>query len=108
MRWISPGKTRQLAPQLLNRSNKESYPTAPTADNPGVLADVAAGDLHRLAFVPRDRKGSIQTVMTLTKPPWYLESAKDGTLYLDQLDRPHEVLRFPVTGGTLDQIKNRV
>lgn len=96
---IVTGQTRQLGPELLNRRNNESYPIAPTADNRGVLVDMAAGDLHRIAFVPRDGKGSIQTVMTLTKPPWYLETAKDGTLYLDQLDRPHEVLRLPVTGG---------
>jgi eukaryotic-like serine/threonine-protein kinase len=95
---IVTGQTRQLGPELLNRRNNESYPIAPTADNRGVLVDMAAGDLHRIAFVPRG-KGSIQTVMTLTKPPWYLETAKDGTLYLDQLDRPHEVLRLPVTGG---------
>jgi eukaryotic-like serine/threonine-protein kinase len=97
---ISTGKTRLLAPQLLNRRNNESFPVAATADNRGVLVDVAAGDLHRLVFVPRDGKGVVQTVMTLTKPSWYLESAKDGTLYLDQLERPHEVVRFPVTGGT--------
>ncbi len=50
--------------------------------------------------MPRDGKGAIQTVMTLTKPPWYLDAAKDGFLYLDQVDRPHELLRFPVTGGS--------
>lgn len=96
---IATGKTRQLAPELPIRRNNESYPIATTADNRGVLVDVAAGDSHRIVFVPRDGKGVIQTVMTLTKPPWYLESAKDGALYLDQVDRPHELLRFPVTGG---------
>jgi hypothetical protein len=96
---ISTGKTRRLASDLPDRRNGESYPIAPSADNLGVFVEVPAGDLHRIVFVPRDGKHAIQTVMTLTKPPWYLESAKDGTLYLDQVDRPHEILRFRVTGG---------
>lgn len=96
---IASGKTRRLAPDLPARRNNESYPIATTADNRAVLVDIPAGDLHRIVIVPRDGKGTIQTVMTLTKPPWYLDCAKDGTLYLDQVDRPHEILRFPVSGG---------
>jgi eukaryotic-like serine/threonine-protein kinase len=96
---IVTGKTRRLAPDLPERRSSESYPIATTADNAGVLVEVPAGDLHRLVFAPRDGKGAIQTVMTLTRPPWYLDAAKDGTLYLDQVDRPHEILRFPVNGG---------
>jgi len=96
---VATGKTRLLAPDLPNRRNNESYPIAPTADGSAVLVDVPAGDLHRIVLVPRDGKGAIRTVMTLTKPPWYMDTAKDGTLYLDQVDRPHEILRFPVSGG---------
>jgi serine/threonine protein kinase len=96
---IATGKARRLSSALPDRRNNESYPIATTADNRGVLVDVPAGDLHRIVFAPRDGNGGIQTVMTLTKPPWYLDSAKDGTLYLDQADRPHEILRFPVSGG---------
>jgi eukaryotic-like serine/threonine-protein kinase len=95
---IATGKARRLAPDLPDRRNSESYPIATSADNLGVLVDVAAGDLHRIVFTPRDGKTAIQTVMTLTKPPWYLDTAKDGTLYLDQVDRPHEILRFRVSG----------
>lgn len=61
--------------------------------------DVSAGELHQVVLVPRDGKGSTQTLATLTRPFWYLDSAKDGTLYLDQVDRPHEILRYPVSGG---------
>lgn len=96
---IATGKTRRLAPDLPNRRNNESYPIATSGDNRGVLVDVPAGDLHRIVVASRDGKGSVRTVMTLTKPPWYLDSARDGTLYLDQVDRPHEILRFQVNGG---------
>lgn len=96
---IATGKAHRFAPELPERRNNESYPIATSADNIGVFVEVAAGDLHRIVFVRRDGKGPVQTVMTLTKPPWYMESSKDGTLYLDQVNRPHEILRFPVSGG---------
>jgi hypothetical protein len=72
---------------------------APTADGRAVLVEVPASDLHRIVVVPRDGKGVIQTLMTLSKPPWYIHIAKDSTLYLDQVDRTHEILRFPISGG---------
>jgi Tol biopolymer transport system component len=96
---LSTGKTRRLAPGLPSERSSESYPIAPTADGHAVLVDVPAGDLHRLVAVPRDGKGAIQTLITLTRPPWYIDSAKDGTVYLDQVDRPHEILRFRASGG---------
>ena len=96
---IASGKTRRLGLDLPNRRNSESYPIAPTAEGSGVLVDVPAGDLHRIAIVPRDGKEAVRTLLTLTKPVWYIDAAKDGTLYLDQVDRTHEVVRFPVNGG---------
>ena len=97
---ISTGKTRPLAPHLLSALGSESYPIATTADGRAVLVNVRMGDLHQLVAVPRDGSGQIRTLITLTKPPWYIDSAKDGTVYLDQVDRPHQLLRYPVSGGT--------
>jgi hypothetical protein len=97
---VSSGKTRQLVQDLPSRRHNESYPIAPTADGHAVLVDVPAGDLHRIAIVPRDGHSPVRTLMTLTKPPWYLDTAKDGAVYLDQVDRSHEILRFPVSGGS--------
>ena len=96
---IASRKTRRLAPDLPDRRISESYPIAPTADGRAVLVEIPAGDLHRIVSIPRDGNGAIQTLMTLTKPPWYIDTAKDGTVYLDQVDRPHEILRFPQNGG---------
>lgn len=96
---IASGKTRRLGADLPSRRNNESYPIGPTADSRGVLVDVPAGDLHRIVIVPRDGKGAVRTLLTLTKPVWYIDAAKDGTLYLDQVDRPHEIIRFPLNGG---------
>ncbi|HEY3619732.1 MAG TPA: protein kinase, partial [Candidatus Sulfotelmatobacter sp.] len=99
---ISTGRTRRLAPDLPSALTSESYPIAPTTDGRAVLVDVRAGDLHRLVAVPRDGRGTMRTLITLTKPPWYIDLAKDGTVYLDQIDRPHQILRYSVSGGTPD------
>lgn len=101
---IATGKTRRLAPDLPIVAISEGYPLAPTPDNLSVLIDTPAGDLHRIVAVPRSGKGSLQTVMELTRPPWYVDAGKDGSLYLDQLDRPHEILRFPRNGGSPEVI----
>jgi eukaryotic-like serine/threonine-protein kinase len=101
---IATGKTRRLAPDLPIVAIGEGYPLAPTPDNLSVLIDTPAGDLHRIVAVPRSGKGPLQTVTALTKAPWYMDTEKDGSLYLDQLDRPHEILRFPRNGGSAEVI----
>ena len=97
---IATGKTRRLGVELPHRTYNEGYPIAATPDGRMVLVDTPAGELHRIVAVPRSGDGKIQTVMTLTSPPWYLDAGKDGALYMDLMDRPHEILRFPVSGGT--------
>ncbi len=96
---LTTGKTLLLPPGLPSQRASESYPIAPTADGRAVLVDEPAGNLHRIVAVPLDGKGTLRTLLTLTMPPWYMDEARDGTLYLDQIDRPHEILRFPVSGG---------
>ena len=105
---LTTGKTRRLAPDLTNPRNSESFPLAATADGRAVLAVVSAGDLQRLVSVPRDGRGAMQTLLTLTRPPWYIDSTKDGSVYLDQVDRPHEILRFPSSGGTPEVLASSV
>jgi Tol biopolymer transport system component len=96
---LATGKSRLLTSDFPSYRNSEGFPIATTADGRGVLLEVPAGDLHRIVVVPRDGKGGIQTLLTLTKAPWYMDMAKDSTLYVDQIDRPRQILRFPVTGG---------
>ncbi|MFP5230856.1 MAG: protein kinase domain-containing protein [Acidobacteriota bacterium] len=96
---IATGKTRLLDHGLPSEPLGESYPIATTADGRSVLIDVPSGDLHRLVAVPRSGNGAIRTLLTLTRPPWYIDAAKDGSIYLDQVDRPHQVLRFSLRGG---------
>src|SRR5438876_4622983 len=97
---IVSGKARRLAAQLPIRQTSEGFPLAPTPDNRSVLIDLPSGSLHQVVAVPRSGSGPVQVLMTLTIPPWIMDAGPDGSVYLDQVDRPVQVLHFPPSGGT--------
>jgi hypothetical protein len=77
-----------------------------SADGHSVLLDLPSGNLHRILAIPRD-SGDLQaakTLLTLTLPAGFIDVGPDGTLYLDQVDRPAEVLRLPPSGGTPERV----
>jgi Tol biopolymer transport system component len=96
---VATGKTRRLLTTGPRLKYNEGYPIATTSDGASVLVDSPQGELHRIIAVPRSGSGRVQTVLTLTSPPWYIDAAKDGTLYVDLMDRPHEILSYPTSGG---------
>ena len=92
---LATGKSRILAPDA-------KFGTAAVAIGPGgdsVLAVLHAGDLFQVVEIARDGKSPPRTLVTLTMPIWFLDASDDGNIYLDQVYRPFEVLRFPATGG---------
>lgn len=101
---VATGKTRRLLTSAPRLTYNEGYPIAAVPDGRSVLVDTPEGELHRIVAVPRSGSGRVQTVLTLTSPPWYMDTAKDGTLYVDMMDRPHEILRYPVSGGVPEVI----
>jgi len=103
---INSGKLRRLAPELDVRpaSSLGLLPLAMPPDDQSVLVDLKAGDLHRVISIPRDGIGHVRTLLTLTLPPWFMDVDREGNLYLDQGDRPIEVLRFSVSGGTPEML----
>jgi hypothetical protein len=101
---IATGKTRSLVPELPIRGTPFGFPLTPTLDNRSVLIDLPSGSLHQIVAVPRSGSGPVQMMMTLTAAPWLMDVGPDGALYLDQVERPLEVLRFPVSGGSPEVI----
>jgi hypothetical protein len=99
---LTSGKTRRLAPELDLRppSSLGLFPIAVARDDQSVLVDLKAGDLHRVVSIPRNGPGPTRTLLSLTLPPWFMDVDKDGNLYLEQADRPIEVLRFAASGAT--------
>jgi serine/threonine protein kinase len=103
---LTSGKTRQLAPELPIRMTSEGFPMAPTADNRSVLIDLPSGNLHQIVAIPRSGSGAVRVLMTLTTPPWTMDVGPNGSIYLDQVDRPYQILRFPTSGGTPEVLAN--
>jgi hypothetical protein len=98
---LNTGKTRRLAPDVDLRltSSLNLFPLAVTSDDHSVLADQSVGDLHRVVAIPRDGTGPARTLFSLTLPPWFMDVDRSGTIYLDQGDRPVEILRSSASGG---------
>jgi len=97
---IASGKARRLAAQLPIRQASEGFPLAPTPDNRSVLIDLPSGNLHQIVAVPRSGSGPVRILMTLTTSPWTMDAGPDGSIYIDQVDRPLQIVRFPASGGT--------
>jgi hypothetical protein len=49
-------------------------------------------------------RGPVSSLLTLTSLVWTLDSGADGSIYLDQVDRPVSVLRFRPEGGHAERI----
>ncbi len=96
---VATGKARRLARDLPVMSTGETFPLAVTPDNRSVVIDLSSGDLHQIVAIPRSGSAPARTLFSLTVVPWFLDAASDGSIYVDQVERPQEVLRFPVSGG---------
>jgi hypothetical protein len=99
---LSNGQTRRFAPQLPIRLTSEGLAMAPTTDNRSLLVDLPSRSLHQIVSIPRSGSGPVEPLMTLTAAPWIMDAAPDGSIYVDQVDRPFEILRFPISGDTPD------
>jgi hypothetical protein len=92
------GQTRRFAPdRALNP------PFTRAAAGGWVVADIVAGDDHRLVEVSR-AGDSVRTLMTLTARPWYVSYAPDGSLYVALNQSTLELLRFPPAGGIPERL----
>jgi hypothetical protein len=101
---LASGRARRLAPGVSMMLPSDAFPLAAGPGGQSVLIDLPSGNLHRIVAVPRDGSASLRTLLNLTVAPWYLDAGADGTLYVDQVDRPREVLRFPVSGGVPERM----
>lgn len=67
---------------------------AVSAKDGDVLVNIRNGDLHEILAIPSDGKGAPHVLLTLTEESGWVDMAADGSLYLDQIARPMQTLRF--------------
>ena len=97
---IATGKAQRFPQEPSGGPISPYYPLGITPDGRSILIDLPSGNLHRIVAIPRPGKGPIQPLLTLTSMPMGLDAAPDGSLYVDGVDRPLEILKFPPSGGT--------
>jgi eukaryotic-like serine/threonine-protein kinase len=96
---------RKLAPDVifppasLANSTQVAVSFTGMADGRSLALSVPSGALYRVLEVPLDGKDTLRTMFTTTLPPWYLDSAPDGAIYLDQIWESQTLLEFPESGG---------
>jgi eukaryotic-like serine/threonine-protein kinase len=73
-------------------------------DGKSVLAAMEAGNVIRIEAVGRNGHILQSSLLTLTSAVLSLEPAADGSLYLDQMERPVDVVRFSAQGGHAQRI----
>jgi eukaryotic-like serine/threonine-protein kinase len=79
-------------------------PAAVTPDGKTALFGSTHGSLTQVMSVPIDGHASAQQLFTVTGYVQSLSVAADGDIYLDQSERPMEIVRFAPEGGRVEQI----
>jgi hypothetical protein len=77
---------------------------ATTRDGKSVLAAVETGNSVRIAAIGRDGRMINPNLLTLTNSVYSIDPAGDGSIYLDQVERPADVVRFSAQGGHADKL----
>jgi hypothetical protein len=95
---LRSGRTRRIAPDL-----PLSPPVAIGADGRSVLAVVISGDLHRITSISPDGREA-HALLTLTSRPSSIAASRDAGLFVNTLDNPVDVLRFPPSGGVPERL----
>jgi eukaryotic-like serine/threonine-protein kinase len=79
-------------------------PLAVSPDDRFLYTALPAGDLFRVVRTPIEGPEPSQPLLTLTTRPFGLDVGGDGRLYVDQFQRPLEVLRFAAAGGPAERV----
>ena len=93
---LTTGKTRVLSPTA-GRRGIGSLAVTPDGQ---VLSVEVVGDEYRVVSIPRDGSDRRTVLLTTTSVINRVSVATDGSMYLDQMNYPVELIRYhPRTGG---------
>ena len=102
------GELRPLAVDLSNASNTS---IAATWDGKRALIGFTLGSLYRVIGIPLDASPADRqrptTLLTLTLSAWTLDAGPDDSIYVEQNDRPLELVRFAVGSSASDERSGR-
>jgi serine/threonine protein kinase len=100
---LDSGKARNLdAKAMLDDRSLLSLPLAVTADGANVITVTKHRDTYDVIEVRRDGTPGHRVLFSLrsNELPWYIDAGRDGSIYLDQIDRPYSIVRLAVDSAT--------
>jgi hypothetical protein len=90
---LKTGITHAIGPEL----NVPPFSELGLAPNPldnSVLVETTSGDLRELIAISTDGKFKDRVLLTLTGQTYVMDVSADGSLYIDQVERPVQAIRF--------------
>jgi hypothetical protein len=99
---VDSGAMRRLAAGTIDESTVSS--AVPSPDGKTVVVASVAGSLFtRISAIPVGG-GPVRSLFTLTRQVWTLDMGSDGSIYVDQVSRQANLLRFPPQGGKTERL----
>ncbi|MHC4997083.1 MAG: protein kinase domain-containing protein, partial [Planctomycetota bacterium] len=89
---LATGAMRRIAPDVTLPPFEWLFPLSATSDEAYFV--LTAGNLYRIVAVPLDGSSGVRPVLSLTRMTLAIDIADDGALYLDQIERPPEIVRM--------------
>ena len=78
-------------------------PLAVGPDGRSFLACLVTGDLYQAVSVSADGTG-VKPLFPVTGRPWFIDAGSDGSLYVDTMDNPAELLTYAPGGGVPERL----
>ncbi len=100
---LQTGKVRRLLPSNETEPFK-NFGLTVARDGKSVLAARVIGNSEAIVAISRDGRTTTRLPLTLTTATSSFDADAGGNIYLDQLDRPVELLRTPVQGGRAEKV----
>ena len=110
--WVVDLLSGELRPLAVDLSNASNFSIAATWDGKRALIGATFGSLYRVISIPLDASpaGSQRatTLLTLTLSAWTIDAGPDDSIYVEQNDRPLELVRFAVGSSASVEGSGRV
>jgi predicted Ser/Thr protein kinase len=101
---LTSGQVRRLLPASASEGGSLQFGLAVTRDGKSVIATRIAGNLETFDLISRDGRTRTRLPFSVTIGTNFIDAGPDGSIYLDQVDRPTELVRFSPQGGHAERI----
>jgi predicted Ser/Thr protein kinase/DNA-binding beta-propeller fold protein YncE len=104
---LESGKARALDPRAnIQDRSLLSLPMAVTTDGASVITLAKRDDTYDVIAMRSDGTPGHRVLFSLrsNELPWYIDTARDGSIYLDQIDRPYSIVRLSADIGRPEQV----